>query len=142
MSELLQISVFNLEMDRPQHMCFNVMNVCLKDKSCKKLMGYMERDCEAVTKWNQCMRKPVCSEKCRSAVANFFNHKIGRQWREGDCRMPRGDSSFASLSRNENFERNCRRSQNNMRTFCFYDTTCRGKYTQHGYIATQYTTFV
>ena len=109
------------------HSCFDVMNMCLKDRSCRMLMEGMERECEAVTTWDRCMRRPVCSDKCRSAIANFFNHKIGRHWRECDCRTPRR-INFVSLSRDENFEKNCRRSHSNMRTFCFYDIPCRGNF--------------
>ena len=111
------------------HFCFDVMNMCLKDRSCKMLMEGMERECEAVTTWDhQCTRKPVCSDKCRSAVANLFNHKIGLHWKKCNCRTPRR-INFGSLSRDEHFERNCRRSKSNMRTFCFYEIPqCRGNF--------------
>ena len=94
-------------------------------------MENMERECAPVTTWNQYMRKPVCSGRCQSAMANFFNHKIGRQWRGCDCRMPRRDEFVPMMSRNEEFENRCRRSQNNIRTFCHYDSSCRGKFIKY-----------
>ena len=66
----------------------------------------------------------MCSIKCRNANAKLLNHKIGRLWRACDCRKR---NEFFSLSRNENFERNCMRGQNNIRAFCYY-TPYRGKY--------------
>ena len=115
-------------MNRPRP-CFDVINMCFKNMSCKRMMEDMERECAPVTRWNQkCMKKPVCSDRCRNAVTNFFNHKIGHQWRDCDCRMPRRDNFVPMMLRNEEFENKCRLSHTNMRTFCFYDSSCRGSY--------------
>lgn len=120
----------NVEMNRTRP-CFDVMSMCLKNRSCKMMMEHMERECMPVTTWNQCMRRPVCSGRCQNAVTNLFKHNIGRLMKDCDCRMPRRDGFVPMFARNEDFEMKCRRNQNNMRTFCFYGSSCRGELICH-----------
>ena len=101
----------------------------MKEKSCKQLMDDMERECENVHTWNEYSEiSPTCSEDCFMAAFRLTQkHPIGRMWAECDCRVPQTQGAFISLSKNNAFEEQCLQHQLNLRTFCYYKYSCKGK---------------
>ena len=107
--------------------CLEVLNLCMKEKSCKQLMDDMERKCENIHTWNEYSEiSPTCSEDCFIAVLELFQNPIGAMWKGCDCRVPQTQSIFSSLSKNAAFEEQCFQYKRNHRTSCRHKYSCKG----------------
>ena len=108
--------------------CLDVLNLCMKEESCKQLMDDMERKCENVHTWNEYSKMtPTCSEHCFIATFRLARNPIGRMWSDCDCRLHQTLGSFLSLSKNYAFEEQCFQHKHNYRTFCYHKYSCKGK---------------
>ena len=108
--------------------CLDVLNLCMKEESCKQLMDDMERKCENVHTWNEYSKMtPTCSEHCFIATFRLARNPIGRMWSDCDCRLHQTLGSFLSLSKNNAFEEQCFQHKHNYRTFCYHKYSCKGK---------------
>ena len=108
--------------------CWEVLNLCMKEKSCKQLMDDMERKCENVHTWNEYSEiSPTCSEDCLIAALQLVKNPTGKMWIECDCRVPQTQVAFSSLSKNNAFEEQCFQYKHNYRTFCSHKYSCKGK---------------
>ena len=75
-----------------QFSCQWLVDVCMKDPTCKQLYDNWNEKCVALINWNVDSKTiPICTDECKKADDDLKKHKI---WRRGiDCHCGRFDDN-------------------------------------------------